>query len=94
MNRVAAEERPSDILTRPEPKLTKKEEAQVKAACRELLATLKREKLVLDWREKQQTHAGVRNAIKVEFCPCVRCLCRARAGRLLARNVMRFQAVC
>ena len=56
-----------DILTRPEPKLTKKDEAQVKAACRELLATLKREKLVLDWREKQQTRAGVRNAIKVEF---------------------------
>jgi len=56
-----------DILTRPEPQLTKKEEAQVKAACRELLATLKREKLVLDWREKQQTRAGVRNAIKIEF---------------------------
>ncbi|HEX7371140.1 MAG TPA: type I restriction endonuclease subunit R [Rhodanobacteraceae bacterium] len=56
-----------DILTRPEPKLTKKDEAAVKAACRELLSTLKREKLVLDWREKQQTRAGVRNAIKVEF---------------------------
>jgi type I restriction enzyme R subunit len=56
-----------DILTRPEPQLTKKEEAQVKAACRELLAVLKREKLVLDWREKQQTRAGVRNAIKIEF---------------------------
>jgi len=56
-----------DILTRPEPKLTKKEAAQVKAACRKLLTTLKREKLVLDWREKQQTRAGVRNAIKVEF---------------------------
>ncbi|MGH8184668.1 MAG: type I restriction endonuclease subunit R, partial [Rhodanobacteraceae bacterium] len=38
-----------DILTRPEPRLGKKEEAAVKAACRELLATLKREKLVLDW---------------------------------------------
>lgn len=42
-----------DILTKPEPKLTKAEEAQVKVVCRELLATLKREKLVLDWREKQ-----------------------------------------
>ncbi|MGH8183506.1 MAG: type I restriction enzyme endonuclease domain-containing protein, partial [Rhodanobacteraceae bacterium] len=56
-----------DILTRPEPRLGKKEEAAVKAACRELLATLKREKLVLDWREKQQTRAGVRNALKMEF---------------------------
>jgi type I restriction enzyme, R subunit len=53
-----------DIITRPEPKLTKKEELDVKAACRELLATLKREKLVLDWREKQQTRAGVKQTIK------------------------------
>lgn len=67
-NRVSEEELALfDILTKPEPKLTQKDEAQVKAACRELLATLKREKLVLDWREKQQTRAGVRNAIKVEF---------------------------
>lgn len=56
-----------DLLTRPEPKLTKKEEVEVKAACRELLATLKREKLVLDWREKQQTRAGVMQAIKLEL---------------------------
>jgi type I restriction enzyme, R subunit len=39
-----------DILTKPEPVLTKAEEAEVKKVCRELLATLKREKLVLDWR--------------------------------------------
>lgn len=56
-----------DILTRPDPKLTKKEEAEVKAACRDLLATLKREKLVLDWREKQQTRAGVMQAIRLEL---------------------------
>jgi len=56
-----------DILTKPEPKLTKKEEAQVKTACRDMLATLKRERLVLDWREKQQTRAGVRQAIKIEL---------------------------
>lgn len=56
-----------DILTKPEPKLSKKEEADVKAACRELLETLKRERLVLDWREKQQTRAGVMQAIKLEL---------------------------
>jgi type I restriction enzyme R subunit len=47
-----------DILTKPEPVLTKAEEAEVKKVCRELLATLKREKLVLDWREKQQAKAA------------------------------------
>jgi len=54
-----------DILTKPEPVLTKKEEAEVKAECRELLETLKREKLVLDWREKQQAKAGVMQALKL-----------------------------
>ena len=56
-----------DILTKPEPVLTKAEEAQVKKVCRELLATLKREKLVLDWREKQQAKAGVMQTLKFEF---------------------------
>ena len=56
-----------DILTKPEPVLTKAEEADVKKVCRELLATLKREKLVLDWREKQQAKAGVMQALKVEM---------------------------
>ncbi|MFY7914035.1 MAG: type I restriction enzyme endonuclease domain-containing protein, partial [Rubrivivax sp.] len=56
-----------DILTKPEPVLTKAEEAEVKKVCRELLATLKREKLVLDWREKQQAKAGVMQALKVEM---------------------------
>jgi type I restriction enzyme R subunit len=54
-----------DILTKPAPALSKKEEVEVKAECRELLATLKREKLVLDWREKQQAKAGVMQAIKM-----------------------------
>ena len=48
-----------DILTQPEPKLSKTEEADAKKVCRELLATLKREKLIVDWREKQQARAGV-----------------------------------
>lgn len=56
-----------DILTKPEPVLTKAEEAEVKKVCRELLATLKREKLVLDWREKQQARAGVMKALRVEL---------------------------
>ncbi|MBC7076113.1 MAG: type I restriction endonuclease subunit R, partial [Syntrophomonadaceae bacterium] len=48
-----------DILTKPEPKLTAKDKAQVKKVVRELLDTLKREKLVLDWRKRQQTRAAV-----------------------------------
>jgi len=48
-----------DILTKPEPKLTNKEKNQVKKAVRELLKILKREKLVLDWRKRQQTRAAV-----------------------------------
>jgi len=56
-----------DILTKPEPMLSKAEEAQVKKVCRELLATLKREKLVLDWREKQQAKAAVMQTLKVEL---------------------------
>jgi type I restriction enzyme R subunit len=48
-----------DILTKPEPKLTGKDKAQVKKVIRELLGTLKHEKLVLDWRKRQQTRAAV-----------------------------------
>lgn len=56
-----------DILTKPEPTLTKAEEADVKKVCRELLEKLKREKLILDWREKQQARAGVMQALKLEL---------------------------
>jgi type I restriction enzyme, R subunit len=56
-----------DILTRPEPALTKAEVATVKKVCKELLETLRREKLVLDWREKQQAKAGVMQTLKIEF---------------------------
>ena len=52
-----------DLLTKPTPKLTKKEEEKVKAVAKELLEALKREKLVLDWREKQQARAAVRQTI-------------------------------
>jgi type I restriction enzyme R subunit len=53
-----------DLLTKPEISLTKKEREQVKKVARELLQTLKREKLVLDWRAKQQSRAAVRLAIE------------------------------
>jgi type I restriction enzyme, R subunit len=56
-----------DILTKPEPTLSKAEEAEVKKVCRELLEKLKREKLILDWREKQQARAGVMQTLKLEF---------------------------
>lgn len=52
-----------DILTRPSPKLTKQERDQVKRIARELLGTLKAERLVLEWRSRQQTRAAVFVAI-------------------------------
>jgi len=48
-----------DLLTKPDMKLTEKEKAQVKKAARDLLNTLKAEKLVLDWRKRQQNRAQV-----------------------------------
>lgn len=56
-----------DILTKPEPKLSAKEEEQVKKVAKSLLATLKKEKLVLDWREKLQARAAVRKTIGRAF---------------------------
>ena len=56
-----------DILTRPEVGLTDKERSEVKKVARDLLETLKKEKLVLDWRKKQQSRASVRVAIEEIF---------------------------
>ncbi|MDO8872286.1 MAG: DUF3387 domain-containing protein [Methanoregula sp.] len=53
-----------DLLTKPSMKLTKREEDDVKKVAKELLETLKQEKLVLDWRKKQQTRASVRLCIE------------------------------
>jgi len=53
-----------DILTKPEPRLRKSEEIQVKKIARELLGALKREKLVLDWWKRQQTRQAVRVCIE------------------------------
>jgi type I restriction enzyme, R subunit len=53
-----------DLLTQPQIDLTQQEESEVKQIARELLETLKREKLVLDWRKRQQTKASVEVTIK------------------------------
>lgn len=56
-----------DIITKPAPEMTDKEVAQVKAMCRDLLATLKHEKLVLDWRKKAQAKGDVRRTLEIVF---------------------------
>ncbi|MGC9395534.1 MAG: type I restriction endonuclease subunit R [Anaerolineae bacterium] len=53
-----------DILTRPGPELSDAERKAVKQIARDLLAKLKREKLVLDWRKRQQYRAAVRLMIQ------------------------------
>jgi len=53
-----------DLLTRPDLALSEKEQEQIKKVVRDLLATLKREKLVLDWRKKQQACAEVRLTVE------------------------------
>jgi type I restriction enzyme R subunit len=53
-----------DILTRPGPDLTPAEEVEIKKVCRDMLGKLKTEKLVLDWRKRRTTRAGVEEAIK------------------------------
>ena len=53
-----------DILTKPDPKLSKKEFETVKAAAQKLIKVIKKEKLVLDWRKKQSTRAKVKEAIE------------------------------
>jgi type I restriction enzyme R subunit len=52
-----------DLLTKPDRSLSEEEKVQIKKVAQEMLATLKREKLVLDWRKKQQTRAQVRLVI-------------------------------
>jgi len=53
-----------DLLTKPDMQLSEQERQQVKKVARELLETLEREKLVLDWRKRQQSRAGVRLAVE------------------------------
>ena len=51
-----------DLLTKPEPQLTKAEALAVKGAAKKLLAHIE-DKLVLDWKRRQQTRSAVRVAI-------------------------------
>ncbi len=53
-----------DILTRPGPELDPKETDTIKTVCRDMVAKLKTEKLVLDWRKRRTTRASVRVAIE------------------------------
>lgn len=53
-----------DLLMRPAPELSDDEKAQVKRVAEELLAVLKRDKIVLDWRKEQSTRAAVRVAVE------------------------------
>ncbi|HWQ65356.1 MAG TPA: type I restriction endonuclease subunit R [Methanospirillum sp.] len=53
-----------DLLTKPDMRLTKAQVVEVKNVAKELLDTLKRDKLVLDWRKKQQTRAMVHVCIE------------------------------
>jgi len=51
-------------LTQADITLTEKEKLEIKKVAKELLSTLKQEKLVLDWRRRQQTKAAVKVAIE------------------------------
>lgn len=53
-----------DLLMRPAPQLSEDEKTQVKRVAEELLAVLKRDKIVLDWRKEQSTRAAVRVAVE------------------------------
>ena len=52
-----------DLLMKPPIEMTDADREKVKATAKELLATLKSNKLVLDWRKRQQARAAVRVAI-------------------------------
>jgi type I restriction enzyme R subunit len=58
---------PNFADTLPEPTLNKAQEAEVKRVAKALLKTLKKEKLVLDWRARQQSRAAVRQFIEIEL---------------------------
>jgi len=54
-----------DVLTRPEPKLTKAQEIAVKKVAQELLTKLQEAVRVFHWRDKQQPRSVVRSTIEV-----------------------------
>ncbi|MGD0819231.1 MAG: type I restriction endonuclease subunit R [Desulfomonilia bacterium] len=53
-----------DLLTKPQIDMSDMDRDKVKSTARELLATLKAGKLVLDWRKRQQARAEVRVTIE------------------------------
>jgi type I restriction enzyme, R subunit len=53
-----------DLLTKPEPKLTKAQEVEVKRVSRDLLEKLQQQLAIADWRSKQQTRAAVQTTIR------------------------------
>lgn len=53
-----------DLLTKPRIEMSVSDREKVKGTARELLATLKAGKLVLDWRKRQQARAEVRVTIE------------------------------
>ncbi len=53
-----------DLLTKPRIDMSETDRDKVKFTARELLATIKAGKLVLDWRKRQQARAEVRVTIE------------------------------
>jgi len=53
-----------DLLAKSAVKLSRQQKDRVKKVARDLLETLKREKLVLDWRKRQTTRAAVRLTVE------------------------------
>jgi type I restriction enzyme R subunit len=53
-----------DLLTKPEPKLTKAQELEVKKVARELLEKLEDQLAISQWRANQQTRAAVQSTIR------------------------------
>ncbi|MGQ4274699.1 type I restriction endonuclease subunit R [Terrihabitans sp. B22-R8] len=53
-----------DLLTRPEPKLSKAQELEVKKVARDLLEKLTDQLAIRDWKAKQQTRSAVHSTIR------------------------------
>lgn len=60
-----------DLLTKPTIELSASDRKRVKATSKKLLTTLKEEKLVLDWRKRQQTLSDVRRTIEQMLDECL-----------------------
>jgi type I restriction enzyme R subunit len=56
-----------DVLIQPDVAFSQEDKAEVKKVVQELLETLKHEKLVLDWRKKQQAQAAVKKTVRDMF---------------------------